>query len=560
MKRTLAILLALMLLLGTMSAGAVELSAPGEFPLVNEEATLTIGLVPSALTVDYYDNELTHYIEERTGVNLEFYFFPTTESSQKLSLMVAANETLPDILGMSLDELTRTQYGQSGVFIPLNRYVENESFTYYWDLAMDTYATEEQKNTVLANAYSYDGNIYAYPQFAQATFDLCATGLLINKQWLENLGLEMPTTTDEFYTVLKAFKEQDPNGNGEADEIPLIACSGGYNTDVRLALMNAFVYDAYLLTDRDQMEVVDGKLSVPFTTDAWREGLRYMHRLVEEGLLSPLSFSQSQSELTSIMSAPADQASLVGTVCATSTVIFSPVDQVERAYEYDVLPPLTGPEGVCYTPYTGVDGNYSTYITDDCADPDLAYRFLDALGERDMTLTMRYGQQGLDWDYTTEGKVAHWRLEGYETIYKTTPTAERPQPWSSEDSIIWHTNFANMLPPALIDGGVRTYNNELQEYVTDMLGFRSTSFKLDKHPETIAYKISYTQEEQDMINEIKTSVRTYVDESFTRFILGDLDVESDWDSYLAELENMGLSYYLEVAQGAYDRAQANLAG
>jgi len=559
MKKFLSILLAALMLLGAASASALELSAPGEFPLVKEPATLTIGLSRNALTVDYDDNYLTKYIEDRTGVDIEFYFFPSdgAEAKQKLSLMVAANEELPDIIWMSLDDVTRTQYGQSGIFLPLNQYFDDEAFTHYWDIAMTNYATEEQRNTVVSNAYSYDGNMYGYPQFAYATFDTCATGMLINKQWLENLGLEMPKTTDEFYNVLKAFKEQDPNGNGKADEIPLIGCVGGYYTDLRLALMNAFVYDGYLLNSDNQMEVVDGKLSAPFVTDAYREGLRFMAKLVKEGLLSPMSFSQSQNELIAIMSAPDDQDTLAGVVAGTSTILFKPVDQVKRAYEYAVLEPLTGPEGVCWAPYTGVKGSYNVYITKDCENPDLAYRFLDAMGELDMTMTMRYGEKDVDWKYTTEGRIAHWRLEGYKTIYTTTPTAERPMPWSSEDSIIWHGNFANMLPPALIDGGVRVYNNELQEYTTDILGFAATPTKINKHPANIAYKINYTEEEQEQISEIKNSVNTYVDECYTRFILGDLDVEADWDAYLAELEGMGLSYYMEVAQGAYDRAQAN---
>ena len=346
MKKLFSILLAALMLLGAASASALELSAPGEFPLVKEPATLTIGLSPNALTVDYNDNYLTKYIEERTGVDIEFYFFPAdgAEAKQKLSLMVAANEKLPDIIWMGLDDITRAQYGQSGVFLPLNQYFDDPNYRHFWEIAMTNYATEEQRAKVVGDAYSFDGNIYGYPQFAYATFDTCATGMLINKQWLENLGLEMPKTTDEFYNVLKAFKEQDPNGNGKPDEIPMLGCVGGYYTDLRLALMNAFVYDAYLLNSDNQMEVVNGKLSPSFVTDAYREGLRFMAKLVKEGLLSPLSFSQSQNELISIMSAPEDQDSLVGVVAGTSTILFKPVDQVKRAYEYAVLECRYGPD------------------------------------------------------------------------------------------------------------------------------------------------------------------------------------------------------------------------
>ena len=69
-------------------------------------------------------------------------------------------------------------------------------------------------------------------------------------------------------------------------------------------------------------------------------------------------------------------------------------------------------------------------------------------------------------------------------------------------------------------------------------------------------KLVFTQEELDQVSEIEATIRTYVDESLTRFILGDMDVEADWDAYLNELETIGLSMYLEVAQTAYDRLNA----
>ncbi len=66
-----------------------------------------------------------------------------------------------------------------------------------------------------------DGNIYALPQVNECYHCMYQQRMWIYKPWLDKLGLKMPTTTDEFYEVLKAFKTKDPNGNGKADEIPL---------------------------------------------------------------------------------------------------------------------------------------------------------------------------------------------------------------------------------------------------------------------------------------------------------------------------------------------------
>jgi putative aldouronate transport system substrate-binding protein len=69
----------------------------------------------------------------------------------------------------------------------------------------------------------------------------------VYQPWLDALGLEEPETIDEFHEMLLAFKNDDPNGNGVADEIPLSAAMGRpyYNNDTALDLyiMNAFTYD-----------------------------------------------------------------------------------------------------------------------------------------------------------------------------------------------------------------------------------------------------------------------------------------------------------------------------
>ena len=89
-----------------------------------------------------------------------------------------------------------------------------------------------------------------------------------------------------------------------------------------------------------------------------------------------------------------------------------------------------------------------------------------------------------------------------------------------------------------------------------MLCYDTFPARYDLHPEEMPMKLVFTQEELDQVSEIEATIRTYVDESLTRFILGDMDVEADWDAYLSELEAIGLSMYLEVAQTAYDRLNA----
>ena len=520
-----------------------------------EGTTLTIGLVQNTLTTDYEDNYLTNLIEESTGVNLEFFFFPSdsTEAKQKFSMMVAGGEELPDIVCLGLSDIERYNYGSGGYFIPLNDYMENDAEN--WNIMMDTWATPEQKANLLRDAYSFDGNMYVFPTFYCDPADAVALYMSINQTWLDNLGLEVPTTTDELYNVLKAFKEQDANGNGDPnDEIPMMGHTG-WQGDVSTFLMNSFTYYAFNGDFGYQLTAEDGQLRAPFVTDEFREGLRFIRKLVEEGLLSDLSFSQTDAELKSIMQAPDDQDSLVGVMVGHPSAIFG--SGVARVKDYIGIPSLEGPDGVEYAPFNYQGGSNSIFITCDCENPDEAFRFLDAMQDTELSLSMRFGEKDVHWRYA-EGESRYSGIgEEYTAVYEQGFNPDEVVPWTTENNIIWHDNTLNSLPPLLMGGNLNVpYTDELQEYKLGELCYNTFPARYNLHPEEMPIKVIFNEEETNRINDIQTSIQTYVDESITRFALGDMDIESGWDAYLAELDAMGLSEYLETSQTAYDRGNS----
>ncbi|MBR5545849.1 MAG: extracellular solute-binding protein [Clostridia bacterium] len=549
MKKFLVTLLALIMLAS--NAFALEIAAPGTLPLVDEPVQLTMMIQKHAMVTDYTDNYLTKLIKEVTGVELVIETLPTdgSEAKQKFSLMVAGGQKLPDILVLSLNDTEKLDYGSSGYFLPMNDWLENDA--YYWNLAMDTYAADE-KELVLKYATSADGNIYGYPSYYSDPGDNSALGMWINKTWCDNLGLEIPTTTEELYNVLKAFKENDANGNGDVnDEIPLIG-HAGWMGDVRTQLMNAFIYDAWSGDFGWQLNVNDGILSAPFVTEEWHEGLRYLAKLYAEGLLSPLSFSQSQNELKAILSAPNDQATLVGAFVGHPSPLFGSDGSVDRVQEYVAVPAMVGPEGVQWSPYKLAKPTCKTYITADCENPELAFRVLDAIAREDLSLTMRYGEQNIDWEYTTEGEIRHKYLEGFTAIYGQPATSRTP--WTTENAIIWNDNSFNMLPPKLFAGlAGEPYPEGNRRYQMDTLWYSSVPLRHSKHPENLAFGLIKTQDEIDLVADIETSLQSYVNEAMSNFILGNKNVETDWDAYLTELNAIGLDVYVETMQGAYDR-------
>ena len=532
---------------------ATEVTGTGTTENADEEVTLTIGLVPNSLTTDYDDNYMTNLIEEVTGINIEFYFFPsdTTEAKQKFSMMVAGGEKLPDIVVLNLSDVECYNYGSDGYFIPLNDYMENDAVN--WNKTMDKWATEKQKENVLAGAYSFDGNIYAYPTFYVSPGDAVALYMSINQQWLDNLDLEVPTTTDELYAVLKAFKEQDANGNGDPnDEIPLVGHTD-WKGNVCTFLLNSFTYYAFEKNHSYQLNVEDGQLSAPFVTEEFREGLRFIRKLVEEGLLSDMSFSQGKDELVSVMQAPDDQDTIVGAFVGHPSIILG--QKNSRVMDYVGIDSLEGPDGVEWVPFDYQAGTYNTFITSDCENPDAAWRLLDAMADEEMSISMRRGEKGVDWEYVDEGEAIYNTLELVDGAY--TKTIGTSNVWNEENNKIWHSNIFNILPPALNGSGLSSYDGgeitDPKTYLEYVLCYPSVGRRYNMHPDEMPIKITYNEEETNQINDIKNSIQTYVNESIVRFVTGDLDIEKDWDSYLAELESIGLAQYMEVSQVAYDR-------
>ena len=141
---------------------------------------------------------------------------------------------------------------------------------------------EEVGTDFLAAISTPDGGIYGYPIYYPEANNMTKYRAWMNQTWLDNLGLEQPTTPDELYEVLKAFKEQDANGNGDPnDEIPMLGCAAGWSTDPTPFLISAFVYwDDDLMLNIDE----DGQISPAYVSEKYREGLAFMKKLVDEGL------------------------------------------------------------------------------------------------------------------------------------------------------------------------------------------------------------------------------------------------------------------------------------
>ncbi|WMJ86699.1 extracellular solute-binding protein [Anaerocolumna sp. MB42-C2] len=513
-----------------------NMNAKGTVPILKNKVTLKILLNQDTNIEDFETNDYTKKLEEAVNVDLNFEFLPAgTEGDQKLAVMIASDSELPDMICRGLTDLQTYTYGSQGYLLPLNEMTDQIS------VYLKKYLESEDGQKYKQYINSPDGNMYAFPRIVEDLGNDWDNRLWINKTWLDKLGLKKPVTTDEYYEVLKHFRDDDPNGNGKADEIPLLGDKDGWNQNIWPVLMNAFTYSN---KNYDYMQVEKGKLQVAYTQDAWRDGLKYMHKLSDEGLLSPLTFTQDQNQFKQIIENKDIQ--LVGAMTAGSMSVYQ-VDS-KRKEDMSHLAPLTGPDGVCYTSYnaSGIP-TYAGFITKDCKDPAAAYMVFDYMYQTDMIYQGRFGIKDVDWKDPDPSKPGLYESLGYEK------KVEYINPiWGTLQNHQWGEVHPTARTYDMICGQVWNGNPYDSQYMTS----QAVPEYINKIPDETVQRILYLPEEADEIADIKSTLGTYRDEAAAAFITGTRPL-SDWDKYIQELNDIGLQKYLEVSQKAYDRMLSN---
>lgn len=533
MKKTLCLLLSCLMLVGAATAFAEPyISTPlGEMPFTTEDITLRVLISQDTLIEDYETNLFTKYIEDNTGVKLDFELLPASrgEALNKVTVMLASGQKLPDVINFNMDLNTVSVLSTSGAFKALDEFIG--VCTPNFDAINERYPEYE----LLKYSKAADGHVYSLPQHAGGVHDSVPSKLVMNRAWLEALDLSVPTTTEEFYSVLKAFKENDPNGNGVADEYPLI---GSTVFDPAIFVMNAFTYD-----DGDQhIQISDGKLDVAYTTEEWREGLRYMHKLYEEELIAPISYTQDYSQQRAIVNN--EDICIVGAFQYYSQNMMATTSDYYN--DFTIIAPIQGPEGVQFARYSRVYPVCQWFVTKDCANPEMAVRVGDFLFTDEARILNRFGLEGDHYILAKEGDVCCF--SDYEPVLMQTDAGINL--WSEVQNIYWRNNcpgVVSMLVNSYVwNGDVNNGNWRIGQGATQYAKYV---------PEEGTYLplMLYTEDESYEISDLKTTILSYADESKARFITGDLDIENDWDAYLSELENIGLRDYLDMLQGIYDR-------
>jgi putative aldouronate transport system substrate-binding protein len=541
MKKTVHFAMILLLV----AAGTIFASGAGQDKAGGEKPSLLIGIQTSPVVTNYKNNFLTRYLEKLHNINLEFYQLPSNaaEVRTKVSLMVASNDLTDIIMTSFLSNEAILEYGRNKVFVPLNKYYKDpaKSPNFHAIPAND-------RAYFLKSLPSADGNIYSLFSYTATPWNEAFYRYYFNKAWLDKLGLKMPATTGELRDVLIAFRDKDPNGNGKKDEIGIYGFfSGGYGESPVDALLNSFIF---YRKDRLELDASGTKVIAPFIDSAFRKGLVYLNTLFKDRVLAASLFTDDQQRYRATLSSVPH---VVGLTTAGSLSEWVNADTSPNFRELAFVPPFTGPDGICYTPYTPVAPTPIGFITSRCKDPDMAFKFLEYFLNRDMTLVSRYGEEGVDWSRKPED------LTGKHNAYIDKGIAGKPslveisRIWSEPSNKYWRAINPLYLPMEISFGLVGPVTDPSRP--SYLIPAQQYQWYMDKHPRHILPVLKYNLEEAVKISEPVTSINDYVRQSIAEFVVGTKDINSDaaWNMYVQELNKMGLQRWLSAAQAAYDR-------
>ena len=543
MKRILLILLMLTVALAGFAAGAeeetvskVELSAPGEFPIVKEPVTLKFFARLHPIVEDMSTNDMSKYMEEITGVKVEWEQVPQNAVNEKRTLLLASGD-YPDVLfSVSVTREEEMIYGPQGVFVALNDLIEKH--------APNLSKIYADKPHYAQQMTTPDGNMYSMPHINECYHCIYAQRLWINQPFLDAVGLSMPTTTEELYQALKAFKTKDPNGNGKADEIPLSGAVDGWHVKLPAFIMNAFIYfDENGPNNTLFFRMENGKIDFVANKTEWREGLRYMARLYAEGLVDPAAFTQDGSQLRSLGENP-DIALLGAGVAGGPNVLTKNGGPSGRYTIYRPVPPLKGPAGFQSLGYYPPTANSDFVVTSASEYPEVAVKWADHLYSREATLRSVFGRRDEDWRFAKDGEVG---LNGKQAIWY------RFTAFGTLQNSLWAQVGPSYRPIELRQGQVAA------EDIYSPQGLNTRLAKITREvydqgyvPDEVFPPVYMSQDVAAEVSQLKTTIGSYVWEMTARFMIGELSLDSDWDGYLSELDKMGLAQYLKLNQEAYE--------
>ena len=518
MKRVFCFLLALCLALGCASALAADYPA--------DKASYKVYIRLRNSSGDPDEMLLFKEMEDITNVHLDFVKVPEAEWNEKLNLLLGAGVDLPDAIysayAMTIDDLVN--YGSQGILIPLNDYIEQ----YMPNLTRMLTEHPEIRAAITAP----DGNIYGLPYVMQdGVTGQIPSNMFINKAWLDKLGLEIPRTIDELEAALTAFKEQDPNGNGKADEIPMTFQFLSSQRDLG-GLFGMFGYADRIYSGQHHFVVDDGKVVFVPATEGYKEACAYLYEhFFSKGLIDIEGFTMDKA---TYKAQNQGEDANIGVFFGWNIYDLGAV----HVDEYVPFAPVLGPNGTTSWGQVTTSGlePKGLVITSACKDPKYLLMWADLLYDDLYAMQMAYGPIGVNLVDNGDGTYSF---------------ADIPEGQTYDEF-----KFGNTFPDSCL-AILRDFFDKTLPLPDNAVAKDKVNTELYLPVATTLYYpgLMFSEEDNDRISLIGNDIIAYAEEMRAKW-LAHGGVDAEWNAYIQRLNAMGLDEYTEIYQHTYDNAYA----
>ncbi|MBB6670657.1 hypothetical protein [Cohnella nanjingensis] len=488
------------------------------FPITKEPITLTVGIAYGAHMGDITKNNIWKKIEEKTNIKINLKVYSDAE---KANLMFSSRD-YPDI-GFRMDASGQAMSDaiDAGDIVSMDDLLQ---YAPTWKKFFET-NPELKKQAIMP-----DGKLYGFPYAVlnETSYNL-RDQWFINQKWLDELGLQIPTTTEEFKNVLMAFKQNAGKGSIPQNVIPYYILYGN-NIGGQFDMYGTFgVYapGSYYIVE-------DGKYKSQATNPDLKEPIKFMADLYKNGLIVPEAFTDDWGRYTAAISSTPP---LVGSMTSF-------VDQGQNFKDgkwWTPMAPLKSPNGKdpLIRRQTKSIWPRNFVIFKNNKYPVASARLAELLADPEWSLTENFGSEGIWWKKNADGK--------YELLNPTSEVADADKPLS---------NYGI----ALLDEEM--FNDKIVNDNFTKEGTREWAYVHIYKKYLPAKDLNYpplpsgllSDMEKQRMTDLGQSLNDYIKTTIANWISGKGDVDADWDAYTKKLQQLGLDEYIELNQKQLDAA------
>ncbi len=515
--------------------------AEGTEPAVQALTEIPLPITNEPFTIDYWranDAKLTASLnnfgdmaaykekEKLTGIQVKFTHPPLGQQRDQFNLLISTKE-LPDVIYYNWADAVGgpEKMIKDGRIIRLNELIDS----YAPNLKRIIESDPDVKKQIALD----DGTIYMFPLLKLDALKLNATsGLIMRQDWLDKLNLKVPTNIDEWYTVLKAFKEQDPNGNGKPDELPFTGNWGPGNLTKLHDFAAAFGVIGGFQLNGDKVEF--GPIQ-----PGYRDFLETMAKWYKEGLIDPEIMTNDGKafdyKVTSNLAG-----AYQGGVFSGMGKYFNLMRDTDPNFNVTGVPWPVSPDG-------------TSYATFNLENKVLSYgEAITASADEDK---LKYIVQWMDYNYSEEGSdLFNFGIENDSYVRDGEGVKFTDTIINNANGLTYDQALASYAL-SIMDGPINQDSRYLDALLFDD-GQRAANAEWMKASSALTLPpIRLSTEEVTTSTSIMSQVNTYLNETMTAIISGQKPI-TEFDTMAETIKSMDIERAIEVHQAAYDRYQS----